>query len=95
MRLLNRSLTVLIFAIAVVLALGWVARTDWAAARDVLGAGEGFSTATQPLMKITAALLITVSGVQLIRDGYRRIHSRISPDRPRGRLGDRDHFRRA
>lgn len=82
MRLLNRSLTVLIFAIAVALALGWVARTDWAAARDVLGAGEGFSTAIQPLVKITAALLITVSSVQLIRDGYRRIRNRISPDQP-------------
>lgn len=80
--MLNRSLTVLIFAIAVVIALGWVARTDWAATRDVLGAGEGFSTAIQPLVKITAALLITVSGVQLFRDAYRRIRNRISPDQP-------------
>jgi len=82
MKLVNRTLTVLIFAILVVMALGWVARTDWAATRDVLGAGEGFSTAIQPLLKITAALLIAISSVQLIRDGYRRIRNRVSPNQP-------------
>ena len=82
MKLINRTLTVLIFAILVVLALGWVARIDWAATRDVLGAGEGFDTAIQPLVKIAAAVLICVSGVHLIRDGYRRVRSRYSADRP-------------
>lgn len=82
MKLLNRTLTVLIFAIVVVLALGWVARTDWGATRDVLGAGEGFTTAIQPLVKIAAALLISVSGVHLIRNGYRRVRNRYPVDRP-------------
>jgi hypothetical protein len=82
MRLLNRTLTVLILAIAVVLLLGWVARTDWAAARDVLGAGEGFSNAIQPLIRVAVALLVSVSGIHLIRGGYRRVRNRYSANRP-------------
>jgi hypothetical protein len=76
MKALNRTLTVAIFAIAVVLVLGWLSRTDWAATRDILGAGEGFSNALEPIVKITAAVLISVSGVQLIRDVVRRVFAR-------------------
>jgi hypothetical protein len=82
MNLLNRILTVLGFAMAVLLALGLVARTDWAAARDALGAGEGFTNAIRRAVKIIAALLICISGVQLIRDGHRRLRSRHAADRP-------------
>jgi hypothetical protein len=86
---------VLILAVGVVLALGWVARTDWASARDVFGAGEGFTTAIQPLVKITAALLITVTGVQLLRDGYRRARHRFSAETRKSCSFGREPSRRA
>jgi hypothetical protein len=84
MKTVNRVLVIVILGIAVVLGWAWVARTDWASTRDILGVGEGFEHPLEPIIKISALLLIAVTGTKLIERGFRSLRE---PDEPQESVG--------
>ena len=84
MKTVNRVLVILIVGIAVVLGWAWLARTDWASTRHVLGVGEGFEHPLEPIVKIAALLLITVAGTKLIERWFRYLRE---PDEPQESAG--------
>lgn len=86
MKLLNRTLTVLLFAIAVTLGLAWLARTDWAATVSVIGVGEDFEHPLEPVIRIAATVLIMVSATKLILRGWEYLwFGVLGKERRRGR----------
>lgn len=84
MKTVNRVLVIVVLEIAVVLAWAWVARTDWASTRDILGVGDGFEHPLEPIIKISALLLVTVAGTKLIERGFRYLRE---PDEPQESVG--------
>jgi len=71
MKTVHQILVTVLLGIVVVLGWAWVARTDWAATRDILGVGEGFEHPLEPIIKISAMLLIAIAGTKLIERGFR------------------------
>jgi len=84
MKTVNRVLVIVVLEIAVVLAWAWVARTDWASTRDILGVGDGFEHPLEPIIKISALLLVTVAGTKPIERGFRYLRE---PDEPQESVG--------
>ena len=83
MSLLNRVLTVRVFAIGVTLGWAGLARTDWAATVPVIGVGEGFDHPLEPVIKLIAALLIMVSATKLIQRAWRYLWFAVLGKQPK------------
>lgn len=77
MRTLNRTLVVLIWAIAVALVLVAISQTGWALDVNPDGIAEDYSNPIQPLVRIAAALTVMVTGTKLIQAGFRFITERV------------------
>ena len=73
MKTLHRTLLTLIAAIAVALAWSAASRTSWADSLSLLGIGQNYESALQPLVKVAAAILVMVTATQLIQGGARLI----------------------
>jgi len=80
MKTLNRTLTVLIFAVALALTLALIAQTGWGTTRSVPGVGEGFDGPLEPLIEITGTMLVTISATLLIQRAWSQLRPR--PQRP-------------
>ncbi len=78
MKTLNRTLLTLVIAIAV--ALGWslLSRTGWGSSVSLVGIGENYDNALQPIVKVVAAVVVMVAATQLVQNGFRFIGERIS-----------------
>ena len=83
MRTLNRTLTVLIGAVVLALTWAWIARTDWGLTRTLLGLGDGFDNAVEPIVRIVGTLLVAIVGTRLIELTWRRLF----PKPPRSSRG--------
>lgn len=84
MKVLNRTLLVLVLAVAVALLLAALSNTGWALSRNPLGMGEDYDNALQPLIKIAAAIGVMVSGTKLVQRSYRFATAKV-----RGRMPSR------
>lgn len=67
MKSLDRTLLTLVLAIAIALGWSWVSRTDWAATVSILGVGEDYENALQPIVKVAAAIIVMVTATQLVQ----------------------------
>ncbi len=92
----RRTVTILIFALGVVLVWAVIARTPWAGTVDPLSAGKAYSHPVEPIRDIAGALLVAIPTVLLIRSGWswfsrvvlgrdapQRVHVRRSADSAR------------
>lgn len=82
MKTLNRTLLALILAIEVLLVWSLLSRTAWASSVSLLGIGDNFEYAYQPIVKVLAMTVVAVSGVQLIRQAFGFVRSRLARPRP-------------
>ncbi|MCP3994659.1 MAG: hypothetical protein GY722_06270 [bacterium] len=71
MKTLNRTLLTLVVATAIALGWSWIARTDWAASASILGVGQDYDNAIQPILKVAAAIVVMVAATQLIQRATR------------------------
>ncbi len=81
MRTLNRVLLTLVLAVGVGLTWSFVARTDWASSVSVLGLGEDYGSALEPIIKAAAAITVMVTGTRLVQRAWswaNRLRSRIA-----------------
>lgn len=85
MKTLNRILLTLVLATDIALAWSWVSRTSWADSVSLLGVGEGYDNALQPLVKVVAAIVVMVATIQLVQRAHRFVSTRVL-GRPTGRL---------
>jgi hypothetical protein len=75
MKQLNRILLTLVLAMALLLAWNAAAHTTWASSVSLLGIGDNYTNAFQPLLKVAAATTVAVTAVQLIKQGARWFQS--------------------
>ncbi len=80
MKALDRTLLTLVLATAIALGWSWVSRTDWAASVSILGVGQNFENALQPIIKVAAAIVVMVTATQLVQNAYRFISERSLND---------------
>lgn len=73
MKTLNRILLTLVAAIAIALAWSGASRTGWAASLSLLGVGQNYENALQPIIQVAAAILVMVTATQLVQSGARLI----------------------
>lgn len=66
----RRTLTILIFALGVLLVWALISRTPWAGSVDVLTAGSAYTHPIEPIRDIAGALLVAIPAVLLIRSGW-------------------------
>jgi hypothetical protein len=66
----NRILLTLVLAVGVLLFWSILSRTAWASTVSLLGIGDNYLHAYQPLIKIAAVTTIAVTGVQLIQHAF-------------------------
>ena len=78
MKALNRTLLTLVLAIGVLLAWSALSRTGWATSVSLLGIGDNYQFAYQPIVKVVAMTTVMVSAVQLIRQTAGFIKNRRS-----------------
>ena len=86
MRTLNRILLTLVLATAIALVWSWVGRTSWAGSVSLLGVGEDYDNALQPIIKVGAAVVVMVTATQLGKLAYRLVATRVF-GRPTDRSG--------
>ena len=67
MKTFNRTMLILVLAVSVALVWSMVSRSDWAASVSLLGVGENYSNALQPVIKVGAAILVMVSATRLVQ----------------------------
>lgn len=67
MKTLNRILLILVLAVGVALAWSMISRTDWASSVSLLGVGEDYDNALQPMVKVGAAIVVMVAATQLVQ----------------------------
>ncbi len=67
MKTLNRTLLTLVVATAIALGWSWVSRTDWATSASILGVGQNYANALQPIIKVAAAIVVMVAATQLVQ----------------------------
>lgn len=77
MKTLNRVLLSLVLALGVALIWSWVSRTPWAESVSLLGVGENYDNALQPLVKVAAAIIVMVSATQLVQRAHTFVSSRV------------------
>ncbi len=70
MKTTQRTLTVLILALGVLLVWALISRTPWAGTVDVLTAGNAYTHPLEPFRDIAGALLVAIPAVLLIRSGW-------------------------
>lgn len=70
MRTLNRTLLILVLAVGVALSWSFVARTDWASSVSLLGVGEDYDSALEPMIKVAAAITVMVTGTQFVQRAW-------------------------
>jgi len=75
MRLVKRVLVVLILAIGVVLFWSTLSRTSWAGTLEIVG--ESFEHPLEPMVEMTGALLVAVTGTKLIQQTFQLVRERI------------------
>jgi len=82
MKVLNRTLLVLVLAIGVALLLAALSNTGWALSMNPLGMGEDYDNALQPLIKISAAIVAMVTGTKLVQNSYRFVTEKVRGQTP-------------
>lgn len=70
MKTLNRTLLTLVLAVGVALTWSFVAQTDWASSVSLLGVGEDYESALEPMIKVAAAITVMVAGTQLVQRAW-------------------------
>lgn len=81
MKTLNRTLLTLVLAVGVALSWSSVARTDWASSVSLLGVGEDYESALDPMIKVAAAMTVMVAGTRLMQaawSGINKLRSRAA-----------------
>lgn len=76
MKTLNRTLLTLVVAIAVTLGWSLLSHTGWGSSVSLLGVGESYDNALQPIVKVAAAIVVMVAATQLVQNGYRFLSER-------------------
>lgn len=77
MKTLNRVLLTLVLATAIALVWSWLSRTNWADSVSVLGVGENYENALQPIIKVGAAGVVMVTATQLVQGAHRLVATRV------------------
>lgn len=72
MTTVNRALAVLVWAVAVLFAIGMIAGTGWASTRSP-GPTSPFDGLTDPAVFITGALLVCIPSVLLVQTAWKRL----------------------
>ena len=85
MKTLNRILLTLVLATAIALVWSVLSRTGWASSVSLLGGGENYENALQPMIKIGDAIVVMVAATQLVERANRFINTRVL-GRPSGRV---------
>ena len=70
MKTTRRTLTILSFALGVLLAWALIARTPWAGTLDPLTAGKAYTHPIESFREIVGSLLVAIPAVLLIRSGW-------------------------
>ena len=70
MKTLDRILLILVLAVGVALSWSLVARTDWASSVSLLGVGENYDSALEPMIKVAAAITVMVAGTQFVQKAW-------------------------
>jgi hypothetical protein len=66
----QRTLTILILALGILLAWALISKTTWAGTVDPLTAGNAYTHPVEPLRDVVGALLVAIPAVILIRSGW-------------------------
>lgn len=82
MKRANRMLTIVVFGVFVTVGWSLFSHTEWAAAREYLGAGLDFDSWADPFVVFGAMTAVAVAGTRLVESAWRALFPRRSRQSP-------------
>lgn len=73
MKRVNRILTIVVFGVFITVGWSLLARTEWAAVREYLGAGLDFDSWSDPLVVFGAMIVVAVAGTRLVESAWKAL----------------------